>query len=772
MFLDLTSTDGESNPASVYPEAAGLFQTAFGALYAIAMVEKESLQRDAAAAWFPIKEQTIRWLVHRILGSAQLRAEAEELSGQQLPGDAVALLGSLARSVLLVEYQDYHTLIRQVEWEKRLDDYINALKNVDVPMSCKRGRECWTVPNSTAASTFRTNALSLYDYFAGFEELVEIRPSVGKPKYADVQFHVHPHEKHIMDMVSSGTSGEKRQIQGKLCSWVKYGDVKRALLFAGYCELEILKLIEIGRSRGTFEATADDGQNILYCRPLDPIQMRALVTGLLDDFQGLQEQFLELHGTVALAQTGVLRKKLEAAKTEEDYDSIQSVLRAANQSLVASIAPLYGSFENRANPVLTRFHELKVAVAQDPLVHLVTTKQKASSSWVSALNGFVAVALSGRIDSLSDRLKESDSEVSSLEGLAAENTPSGAEAQIAVLHKIEDTLTGLQLRESQLGKDWNQTVAYLKEYDAWLKLLAKSDTLDEQLLEMKKDGNHKTRATELLDLFHKLSEEISMHLSTHNVLGLQAHGQYEARLDAIDKQRSEYLRGQRADFERRKTTLADLVTSFAGSDSLRPRATFDSEDSSGSYARLQEEALSSVCLSVKSELADVKNNEQELRYACDVLGTVPEAEGKKLDAKLQDVHDRLEHILSVANPKWLDRIQSSADISAATVGDVDLARTVNREARKSIVLWNDSPEGRAEPSRDAQDVLNQLNSTGQQLDLKELVLQLMSAGAKPKEALERTLKGLTELFRQLRVDVQVKAIEPSQREHHASGRSK
>jgi hypothetical protein len=404
LFLDLTSTDGDGNPAAVYPGTAELFRTAFGTLYAIAMVEKETLQRDAAAAWFPLKEQAIRWLVQRILGSSELRTQAEQLSGHQMPGDAVALLGSLARSVLLAEYQDYHTLIRQVEWEKRLDDYINALKNVDVPLPCKRGRECWTVPTNTAASTFRTNALSLCDYFAGFDELLEIRPSSGRPKYADVQFHVHPHEKHIMDMVSTANSRQRRQIQGKLCSWVRYADVKRALIFAGYCELEILKLIEIGRSRGTFEATVDEGDNILYCRPLDPVQMKTLLTGLLDDFQKVQEQFLKLPGTTVLAETGILRKKIDAAKAEEDYDNIQTMLRAAVQSLDASIPSLCGSFKNRANPVLTHLRGLNLEIAQDPLVHLVNTKQKASSSWVSALNEYVAFALLGKIDNLRERL--------------------------------------------------------------------------------------------------------------------------------------------------------------------------------------------------------------------------------------------------------------------------------------------------------------------------------------------------------------------------------
>jgi len=295
--------------------------------------------------------------------------------------------------------------------------------------------------------------------------------------------------------------------------------------------------------------------------------------------------------------------------------------------------------------------------------------------------------------------------------------------------------------------------------------------LSDQLLEMKKDSNHKQRATELLTAFQKVSDEIDTHLRTHNVLGLQAHGQYEARLDEIDKNRHDYLGSLRTAFERRKATLVELMTSLAETDDFRPRATFDPEDSSGSHARLEEEALDGVRLAVKSELSEAKYNEQELHYACDVLNTVSEADAKRLDDKLQDAKGRVDRMLSGASLKWLDHVVSSPELSTAAAADVDFARKVNREARKSILSWGKPAGERPEPSRDAQDVLKQLNAS-EQLDLKELVLQLMGQGAKPKDALEIALKGLVELFRQLRVNVQIKAIDPSESDHHASGRSK
>jgi|GEM_PF-6207199 len=770
LFLDLTSADGDSNPAIVYPDTADLFQTAFGTLHAIAMVDQAGLSPTAVASWFPMKEQAIRWLIQRTLGSSDLRTQATELSGRQMPGDAVAFLGSLSQAILSAGYQTYHTLIRQIDWDKRLDDYINALKNVDIPMSCKRGGECWTVLSTIAASTFRTNAMSLYSCFAGFDELVQIVQSPGKPKYVDVSFHIHPHETYIMDKITSSPSTELREIDGKLCPCVKFKEVKRDLMFAGYCELEIMKLIEIGHSRGTFEATADNGEQILFCRPLDPVRAREALTNLLDTFENLQTLFLRLTGTTAFVETGLLRRKLETAKTKEEFDNLEATIRGALRSLEATVPSLYASFKMRAHDHITHIRELAQTVDHDRLVHIVTIKQKASSSWVAALNGCVGVALSDKIDALRESLNKAAGVIASIEKVDFAVVPHPIDTQITDLLVAETSLANLVKEQGRLDGDWTQVHSFLSEYEEWLRLLTKSDGLQDQLVQMTKDSSHKQRAKQLLNEFHNLCDQIDTYLRAHNVLGLQAHGQYETSMEEIDKSRSEYLSNLRTAFEEHKSVLADLVASIAGTDASRPKTTFDSEDDNGSYARLEEEAAGSVHESIGDELREAKHYSQELHYADHVLNAAPKDEAKKLDDKLRGTQNRLQGILSEVNSKWLDQMLNSTELSTVAVATVTSARDLNREARKSIAQWNDPTQEKA-PSQDAQSVLDQFQTT-QQLDLKDIILQLMDQGAKPDDALNKALQGLVELFKQSRINVQVKTIGPLESGHHASERSR
>lgn len=765
LLLDLASADGDSNPAAIYPDTSDLFQTAFGTLYAMTMVDNAGLSPTAAANWFSMKEQAIRWLIQRILGSPELRAQATELSGRQMPGDAVALLGSLSQAVLSTEYQNYHTLIRQPDWDKRLDDYISALKNVDIPMSCKRGGECWTAPSSAVALAFRTNAMSLYSYFTGFDELVQVMPSPGKPKYADVNFHIHPHEDYIMDRIISSPDSKMKEIDGKLCPYVRFKEVKRDLMFAGYCELEIMKLIEIGHSRGTFEATTDDGEQILFCRPLDPVRAREALTKLLDTLDKLQTAFLQLEGTTAFVETGVLRKNLDAAKTKEEFDNIESIAKAALRNLGATVPGFYTSLKMHAQEYVVHVRELAQTVDHDRLAHIVSTTQKASSSWVASLNGCVGIALSGKIDALRKSLSAAEETLVGLESLDFASAPHSLDVQISDLAGAQAKLKGLVQEYTHLDGDWTQVHSFLSEYEEWLRLLAKSDNLQDQLVTMTKDSNHKERAKQLLKEFHNLCSQIDDYLRAHNVLGLQAHGQFETRMDEIDKSRNEYLSSLRTAFETRKSALADLVAALAATDSSRPKTTFDPEDSSGSYTRLEEEAAASVRQSVEDELSDAKHYSRELHYADHVLNTVPKDEAKRLDDELQNTQSKLQGILSEVGPVWLNRMLGGADTAAAVVTTLAAARELSREARKFIVQWND-PVQEEEPSEDAQSVLDQFQ-TAQQLDLKDIILKLMDQGAQPDDALNKALQGLVELFKQSRVNVQVKTSRPQESEHYA-----
>lgn len=754
LFLDLTQVDASASVASTYADVVDLFRTGLGALYAIGVVDNTALQRDATAAWAPIKDQTMRQLVQHLMGSPQLLSEAEELSNQKLPGDAVALLGSLARFVLLERYPVYHTLIRQPEWEKRIGDYINALQNINVPLTAKRGAEPWIESSSVVAATFRTGPMALYDYFDGFEDLLEITEPAAKGKPVAVSFHIHPHEKAVMDII--GSSAEpKREIDGKLCCWIRYADVMVDLIYAGYCEREVKLLISIGKSRATFESEVIDGESILYCRPLDARQRAALCNELLDDFRTLQEAFVKLPTPPRSLDIDAIGKEILFAKTEGNFDAIERTLKAAKQNLELSVPGQFEAFQLRLNAVASQYDGLRQEMAMNALIHQVTTTNKGASKWVSALNSGASFALEAEIKKLksqSDRLSVSLGKLRAVDlGAATE----GLAEKIGRLLQADVQLEAFRTDCRALSAGWTKMVEYLKDYDAWLKLLTKSDALLGQLIEMEKDPNHKEKGADLHAELEQVSTDIATHLHSLSIVGLGEHGQYELSMDEIDKKRHEYLLHLRQTFEEAKTKLNEFICSLASGDSLRVQETFDPDDISGSYAHLRGQALSSAETAIKSELQELKYNSQELSYARDVLSIAPPDEARRLMKAAGTFISSLVTLLSAISESWMSTMVKNAESAPQVVKLVDDARHTNRDMRKAVDGWVSSLD-KPEPSTRAREMLRLLGSQGG-LNLKQLVLESMSAGADSKDALEQTLKALSELFRQLRVEVVVKA---------------
>jgi hypothetical protein len=769
LFLDLTRADASDGVSSVYPDVTELFRSGLGALYALGSVEGTALQRDAQAAWGPLREQTLRQLVQQLLGVPELLAEAEEISGQKLPGDAVALIGSIAKLVLLQRYPNYCTLIRQTEWEKRLGDYINALNSAVIPLAAKREREPWYAPTSQVATALGTGPMSLLSWFSGFEDLLKIDEPEAKGKPASVHFRIHPHEKRIMEMVNSSQE-PRRQIEGKTCCWAPYSAVKLDLVYAGYCEKEVEALVNIGKARGTFEFRDEDGEKIVYCRPLDPRQMADLCKSQLGELQVLQAQFLKLPKAIAVADVESLTRKTLYAKTEEDFDAVLLAIKTARQTLEVAVPAQFMAFQMQLSPLASKYDTVRQQMNSNSLIQEVKTQQKAASTWVSGLNDYVAVALAAQIEKLRTRSGELSSSLSKLRAVESNPAPDTPASEIERLLQANTDLETFRNRLDEFSTGWTQMSQYLKDYDEWVRLLVTSDNLRKALVGMKMDPNHKQKGVELLDDFEALSSEIVTQLQSCGIVMLGAHGQYETSIGDIDTKRRQYLAELRSEFEKCKLNLSEFTSSLAASESSRARETFNPDDITSSYARLKEETIESARSAVKSELEELISNMRELCYARDVLEIAPGPEAEPLAKAVQEAMDSLGKLLPLVSQDWIDAMMKSTEAADQAVEVVESGRQANRTARKTIDGW-EVHFVRPEPSKDAQGMLRLLSSQGR-VDLKQLVLELIAAGTAPKDALDKTLGGLSELFRSQFVDVEVKPIGSRDSSEHETKRAK
>ena len=100
-----------------------------GVLFLISEKRKRTLLKEYEAQWDAIQNQLLRELLTKLLGDPEIRQQASEQVGQPVPGDAVALIGSVCRYILLSRYPNYSTLIRQPQWQQKVNQYVNVLKN-------------------------------------------------------------------------------------------------------------------------------------------------------------------------------------------------------------------------------------------------------------------------------------------------------------------------------------------------------------------------------------------------------------------------------------------------------------------------------------------------------------------------------------------------------------------------------------------------------------------------------------------------------------------
>jgi hypothetical protein len=224
--------------------------TPLGILYLINEKGKRTLQKDYEAQWQTREEQLLRELLDRFFTDQTLRVQAAEQIGQSTSGDALALLGSIFRAILLKRYPNYSTLITQPQWEKKVNEYIGALKNADIPMSCKRGHETWVEPGERVAKLFNTSTMNLIGggFFAGLENLISIRSQGGRHGNVEVEFRLHPLEKAIVEKITLDNPLPKRKFDGVECWCLPFENVRSMILFSGYLPEELRQIVEIGKS--------------------------------------------------------------------------------------------------------------------------------------------------------------------------------------------------------------------------------------------------------------------------------------------------------------------------------------------------------------------------------------------------------------------------------------------------------------------------------------------------------------------------------------------
>jgi len=146
--------------------------------------------------------------------------------------------------------------------------------------------------------------------------------------------------------------------------------------------------------------------------------------------------------------------------------------------------------------------------------------------------------------------------------------------------------------------------------------------------------------------------------------------------------------------------------------------------------------------------------ERELLYARDVLRIIEADEAAPLLDSVADQKTTIQALNSEVDKKWLRMLVESEDDSAVRrVSEmVSGAFTTVRKARqkvRDVTVPQEPTDGRV---REMLEMLPEQQS----IDLKDLVLEMMSEVADPTQALDTSLESLADLFRRNHVQITVK----------------
>jgi hypothetical protein len=716
-------------------------------------VDRQLLPKEYEAQWQALKKTMLRDMVPAFFGEDLATLAGEQL-GQQVSSSGLGLLGSMFQRILVTRYPTYSTLVSTPRWQDRVDDYIRALKSSDVPLRCKRGRETWKADGELAAKVLGTSRMNLTGgAFAGLENLIEVS-SAGRNAPIEIEFHIHPLEQAIADMICSQRCGpdSKLKVEGKECWWMLVDDLLPVIQSSGYTVEELAKIIQIGTARGTFDVMDRKGGRIVYCKPIDPAQMRRQLQDKLDDLQKELTEFNKLPDFRSKLDPGTLSQEIAAVQDEPDYDRLVTRLNKEFEQLHQRLPGYFDRLQEMLTTTRTDVQQMNGQLTGSREVASLKTLPAAKSEWVAKLSRYIVGNLSKTAEERRGQatvlLKDLDSHLSKLR-YQPNRVPLD---NLATLVEGQSAVVDVSVRAKELKVHTTELIVGLRDYEEWLKLLRRSDEVYEALLLLQSKESGQSGPAALMADYDSLTRKISDHIEVRNVSGLAAHKQFAATLEEIDKKRQVYLSQMKSVFDSRK----EEVNGFLAALKLdrRVTATFNPMNSEACYREMFEQAVQHFCEGATGRpLGEIEAQRRELLYARDILQVISSEEAEPALMRLTDVETKLRNLEAKASADWMQLVTdpNRPNTRADAVQTVDDAMEAVRSARQMIKTATRPTTPNGERAKQ----MYQLIADSTSLDLKDIVLRMMPGIEDATHVLDESLASLVELFRANCIQIRV-----------------
>jgi len=668
-----------------------------------------------------------------------------------ISGDALALLGSICRFILLKRYPEYSTLVTQPQWEKKVKEYIGVLNDTAIPRSCKRGHEPWLASGERVAKAFNTSKMNLTGgAFTGFENLVLVR-SLGRHEDFEVQFKVHPLEEAIRHTIMVDNPREKRNLGGKESWWAPLDEIRPIAARLGYSDDELDMIADMGHSREIFQKYEPLGRVLLYCRPINLDEMKDSLKETLTKLKIENAEFKKLPGFQSSFNFEVIAKRIDQLKDETDYDALQTLMYRESELMYSRIDNAFALFADKIANIKNSANNMKMQMRDSREVAVIKNPPTASSRWCADLSTYIV----GNLDALVNEAYNNCLSIDVLANVALTNCnkPGKPLERVVLLLQGWNGVEDLNQQVDGVKIKASTVLNYLREYDQWLRLLSKSDEVHRYLVELKKEPSYEGKASELIAQLDTIWQDISTHLQTRNVTGLDSHKQFYEQLEKLDEERKKFIQGLRSAFEEKKKSTNGLLQELDLGPDYRCKEVFNPDDIQGCYARLHDEAAGHIEEAVSVEKGQTDLQRQELLYTRDILSRLSQDDTEPLAVQLDDCAQSLDTILVKVSVDWVLQLMEGPQDERSLIKDaLQRSREIIRSARIAVRQAEGAEEEKLSP--EAEKMLEMIPHNASE-NLKQLILGMMKSGRSSSEVLDASLNCLAELFRKGKIRITV-----------------
>jgi hypothetical protein len=748
LYLNLLSpTVRHDRVAEVVDEGS---LTPFWWLNTLHRMDSEHLAKEFEADWQALSAAIMRGLVGAFLTEGLAAAASTQLKEPMPAG--IDLLGHILHKILLERYPTYSTLMCAPQWEKTVNLYVTALTNAQIPLACKRGRETWCAQGEAAALAFGTSRMNLSGgAFVGLDNLVAIS-SAGKTAPLEVQFQIHPFEQQIADLITSGSASgkEKIKVDAKDCWWIPMEDLLPVIRTSGYTIEELNRIVEIGKARGSFAETTRRGERILYCKPIDPHQMRQQLNAKLSALKEESEELSTLPEFVPHLDLVALQQKADAVQDETEYDHLNTVLNREFEQLHSTIPVYFQTLQSKFDSLRLQVKDMPAQISGAREVTSLRTPS-GKSQWCADLGKYIVTNLKRGVEDVRAKSLAVKEEIDKAMGKFAFKGLTRVKEHVGALSQGNSVLRDVDSAVRNLKQRWEDLLTRLRDYEEWLGMLRRSDEVYENLLQLRSEELHKVTALRLLADHEALSEEISDHLEVRNISGLPDHRQFMVKLDEIDKERQRYLLEVKGGFDQRKGRVNSLLESLKTD--RRVTTVFNPMAVEACYTEMYGLAAQHASEAAVGQcLTEGVGQRLELLYAGSVLKCVEDDEASGMLQRLSEAMDVLTKAASAITKDWVrevteqERLQGHKELITALDNAHSAIRNV-RQLLKEKTRVSPPSEGRAKATYD-------LIPEKDRIDLKQVILQRLEADD-PSHALDQSLESIVDLFKRNCVQITI-----------------